>query len=696
MVDETRNSLDGRAETVVQAGRIGELHQHLYGAEVPPRPVPCELPPAPGWFENRQDEQVRIARAVEEHRAQRGPLVVALTGIGGIGKSALGFHVARSLLDRYPDGALYVDLDEARRGGVVDVADAVGELLGALDVPSEWRERSLGGRTKQLWRLTQGKRIVVVVDNARYGTEVIPLLPASDHALVIVTSQGVLYDLAGTAAVEVPVGPLAVDDAVRLLGHLVTDPRLTQEPDAVVDLARGCGGLPAALQVAGQWVRKYRRRSLSRLVAELVAELHGKGIPMVEAVWDAAYEALAPEAARLYRLLPQLPDPRVRELTAAVLLGCEPVTAGDALEELESAGLLEPLADGWRMHGLLRGHAERRGRQEDPDGSERARARRASIAWYRRQAARADLLAAGSRMTFAQIPERVNALVPDVEFAGKPEALGWLETHRLALCGYVRLSFDDGLYEDAWALCEPLWTHFLDHQHYADITDAFRTAVAAADRAEHLPAMVRMRCQLARPLWEQGRYEEAAEQLRHALSAAAALGRSTAERKLAASTVEFRGLLKAETGDWAGAGADFEASKAIHTDIGNAYGVLLQTYLLGKTALRSGRHQEAVALLDEAHRMAEDQQRERITARSGFELGRALRLAGRPDEAHPLVSAALDAARARGSRTDEVRVLKELAGLAEDRGDASDGQEFRTAADRIASRYGAGSGDQSS
>ncbi|MGW6454960.1 tetratricopeptide repeat protein [Streptomyces sp. NPDC055078] len=712
MAEETRNSLDGRADVVVQAGRIGELHQHqhqhqhLHGTGAGAQPIPFQLPPAPVRFENRRDEQERITRAVEGHPADRGPLVIALTGIGGIGKTALGFHMARGLGDRYPDGVLYVDLDELRRDGAVEVSDAVGELLTGMGVSPEWLARSFGGRTKQLWSRTRNKRIVVVVDNARYGTEVLPLLPASDRALVIVTSQGALYDLDGTAAVEVPVGPLAVDDAVRLLGHLVTDPRLTEEPDAVIDLARGCGGLPAALQVAGQWVRKYRRRSLSRLVAELVAELHGQGIPMVEAVWDAAYAGLAPESARLYRLLPQFPGHRVQESAAAALLGCEPGVAGDALEELESAGLLEGLADGWRMHSLLRGHAERRARHEDRDGAERTRARRSLIAWYRRQAARADLLAAGQRMTFAQppsparsqsgTPEPVAAAVPDIELPGKPEALRWLESHRLALYGCVRLAFDDGLYDDAWALCEPLWTHFLDHPHYADVMDAFRTGVAAADRAEYLPAMVRMRCQLARPLWEQGLYEEAAEQLRQARNAAAGLGDSPEELKLRASTVEFRGLLKAETGDWTGAAADFEAAKAVHSEIGNAYGVLLQTYLLGRTALRSGRYQEAVVLLDEAHGMARRQERERMAARTGFALGRALRLVGRPEEAHPLVSAALDSARARGSRTDEVRVLEELADLAEERGEAHTAQEHRTAASRIATQCGGVSVDDQS
>ncbi|MFD5190101.1 hypothetical protein ACFWMU_18490 [Streptomyces sp. NPDC058357] len=95
MAEETRNSLDGRADVVVQAGRIGELHQHLHGTEKQGHLTPFQLPPARMRFENRVDEQQRITCAVESHAAQAGPLVVALTGMGGVGKTALGFHVAR-------------------------------------------------------------------------------------------------------------------------------------------------------------------------------------------------------------------------------------------------------------------------------------------------------------------------------------------------------------------------------------------------------------------------------------------------------------------------------------------------------------------------------------------------------------------------------------------------------------------------
>ncbi|MFI6157179.1 NB-ARC domain-containing protein [Kitasatospora sp. NPDC051170] len=686
MSEETRNSLDGRAETVVQARSIGELHFHEHGGR-PSRPTPYQVPPFTLPFENRQVEQDRVDRAVAEHPDDAGPLLVSLTGIGGIGKTALGYQLARRFADRFPDGVLHVDLDDLRLDGVVDVADAVGGMLTALGVPPEWLERGAAERSKQYWSQTRDKRLIVLVDNVRFGSEVRAFLPASGRSLVILASQAPLHDLDGTAAVEVAVGPLSLDDALRLLGNIVEDPRLQAEPDAAVRLARGCGGLPAALQVAGQWVRKYRRRSLSRLVEELTAELHGKGIPMVEAVWDAAYEGLAPAAARLYRLLPQHPGPALGESAASALLGVAPERAADALEELEAAGLLEYRPDGYRMHDLLRGHAERRARQIDPDGTDGAAARSSVVGWYRRQAARADLAAAGRRMTFAPPVEPVGPEVADVDFPDAAAAYRWLESARLALFGCVRTAAGDGHYEDAWALCEPLWTHFLDHPHYADVIDAFRFGVAAADRSEFLPAMVRMRCQLARPLWEQGFHEEAAEHIDHALRASRLLDGVLPDRaqarRLQASVMEFNGLLKSSNGDLSGAAVEFEASRAVHAEIGNEYGVLLQTYLLGRTALAGGDLDDAVRLLERSHRMALDQGRGRMSSRSGFELGRALRLSGRGQEAEVLVRAALDGARERRSGTDEVRVLEELAVLVEDRGDLAEAEQYRAASRRL-------------
>ncbi|MCC9306578.1 hypothetical protein LN042_05560 [Kitasatospora sp. RB6PN24] len=685
----THNTVGGQARVgaLVQAQQIGELHQHIQAAAPPEAGPPFQLPPALRLFVARQAEQERIRRAAETRPGDRGPRVVTLVGMGGIGKTALSFEVGRALGDRFPDGVLYVDLDDFRRDGAVELADVHAELLTGLGVAPEWLQRSPAGRQKQYWSRTNGKRLLVLIDNAASDTEVELLIPASAGSMAIVAGHGALPDPPGVDAVEVPMRPLAEADAVRLLRQLVDDERLAAEPDAALQLARGCGGLPAALHVAGRWARKYRRRSLSKLVADLTVDLRERGVPVVEAVWDAAYDGLGPEAARLYRVLPQFPAPAVSAEAAAALLGAGLLPAEEALEELERAGLLEHRPEGYRMHDLLRGHAERRSRQADPDGTERAGARGRLVRWYRRQAARADQLAAGRRMTFAQL-ESALPDVPDVEFDGKNDALRWLEAHRLALYGCVRSAYDSGRHEDAAALCEPLWTHFLDHPHYADAIEAFGTGVAAADRLEDRRLMVRMRCQLARPLWEQELFDAAAEQLRQALSTAEGLGDDPQDRKLKASAVEFHGLLKLARHDWAGAAADFEQSRRGHQAIGNAYGVLLQTYQLGKAAFGAGDHERAAELFEAAHQAARAQERERMTARTGFELARALRCLGRIDEASALARAALVAARERGSSSEEVRVLEELARLADASGDPAAAERHRTAARLLTERYG--------
>ncbi|MEV7777004.1 NB-ARC domain-containing protein [Kitasatospora sp. NPDC088351] len=690
MAKETWNRVDGqvRAGSIVQAQSIGQLH--VYGPEGAVS-APCQLPPELAHFEDRADEQARVLEAVAEGSGSGGgPLVVALSGMGGVGKTALGFRLARELRQRgsCPDGVLHVDLDDLRRDGAVEVADALGGLIGSLD-PETAVARSFADRARQYWDLTQDKRLVVVVDNAQSGAEVQPLLPSSSAGVVIVTSHGPLYDLDGARSVELPIGPLSGEDAVSLLRATVADPRLAADPEAAAELARRCEGLPAALQVAGRWVRKHRHRELRRLVEELTAELHRNGLPVVEAVWDAAYAGLDPDAARLYRLLPHHPGPVVTGHVAAALLGVGLERAEDALAELETAGLLQRRPDGLGMHALLRGHALRRAGRRSEDG-EAAAGRHRLVRWYRRQAGRADLLAAGPRLTVSgPVPDGpAQGEAPDVEFTDKYRAMHWLESERLALYGCVRIAYEDGLDADAVALCEALWTHFLDHQHYADVTDAFGHGVAAAVRAGDIAATVRMRCQLARPLWEKHRYQEAAEELRLAVNGSGLLGDEPPARKLRASAIEFRGKLASVQGDWAAAAPDFEAARQEHLAIGNDYGVMLQTYLLGRAAVGMGEPGRGVELLTQAHAMAMALGRERMTSRTGFELGGALRLAGRREEAARLYEAALAGARARDSVQDELRVLETLVEFCEESGDEGGADGYRAAVRELRERTG--------
>ncbi|MEU1906568.1 NB-ARC domain-containing protein [Streptomyces hygroscopicus] len=638
-------------------------------------------------FVDRENEQTEAFRAVEEWHGQSRPLCLALSGVGGAGRTELAFRIARALRDRCPDGVLYVDLDDLRHDGAVEIADALGDVLRSLGVRPEWMEHSLKARSKQYWAQTDGKRLVVVLDNVRYGAEAVPLLPASGDSVVIVVSHGPLHDLVDGAVVDLALDPLEDVHAMELLQKISRDdPRLTAEPEAATELIRLCSGLPAALHVAARWMRKHRRRSLTRLLAELTAELQEKGMPVVEGVWDAAYRGLGPKAALLYRLLADHPGPSFTPEAAAALLGEGKDTADDALDELETAGLLHPVEDRLRLHELLRAHAKRCSRRDGGE-QERVDGHLRLVRWYLRQAQRADALAAGARLTLAPVVPPLQG-APDVLFAAKEQALLWLEAERHALYGCVRIAYARGLDSETWALCEPLWTHYLDHPHYADVMEAFRTGVRAAQRAEHVPALVRMRCQLARPLWEQGLFEQAEDELRQALAACGALGESDQDRKLRASAVEFRGMLSSARGNWSAAAVDFETSRQMHGAIGNAYGVMLQTYRLGQAVAALGEPERAAALLEQAHATAGELGRERIRARIGFALGSVLRTLRQEGRARELYVAALTSARERGADHDEAQVLDGLASLAEESGNMAEARAHQDAARNIRQRNG--------
>ncbi|WP_017610849.1 AfsR/SARP family transcriptional regulator [Nocardiopsis xinjiangensis] len=218
------------------------------------------LPAAPGPVVGRNATLIELERLADPYGDRPRP--VLLRGPVGSDASALALHWAHSVLDAFPDGQLYVDLCDAE-GAPRRPADVQRRLLSVIDPGTADRPpRDTEEGAARIRGALAGRRVLVLLDHARSGDQVRPLLPGSGCATVVV-SRSWLTDLLvrdGVRAVEV--GPLGTGDAARLLATL-----LGREPGPELHtLARVCGGLPLVLRMAAAWLRTHPGHTVSDLV----------------------------------------------------------------------------------------------------------------------------------------------------------------------------------------------------------------------------------------------------------------------------------------------------------------------------------------------------------------------------------------------------------------------------------------------
>ncbi|MEU7135952.1 AfsR/SARP family transcriptional regulator [Streptomyces sp. NPDC046261] len=320
-------------------------------------PCPAQLPGDIADFTGRADA-VRDVCELLAAPPGTGTTVVAVSGLGGVGKSALVLHAAHRMRAGFPHGQLYADLRHPC-GHPVDPATALGSFLRALgvadaDIPAGTAERAFLFRARMA-----GRRMLVVLDNAADGDQVRPLLPGTPAGAVLVTSGAKLAGLSGTRFVHLDV--MAPDEALTLLGRVIGPERAAAEQEDCARLVEACGCLPLAVRIMA--VRLATRpswtvASLVRRMAEgegRLAELKVAGLA-VEGVFRREYGRLPGPLRRAFRLLPPAdrPDAAFRAVDVAASLGRPPHGAEELCESLVDISLLESPEPGWyRFHSLL-------------------------------------------------------------------------------------------------------------------------------------------------------------------------------------------------------------------------------------------------------------------------------------------------------------------------------------------------------
>ena len=671
-----------------------------------PRVVPRQLPAPSAHFAGRAREVRHLSDQLAT--ASESPLMVisAIGGTAGIGKTALAVHWGHRNAERFPDGQLYVNLRGFDPTGTpVPPMTALRRFLIALglparDVPADPDEQIALYRTQ-----LAGRRMLLVLDNARDAEQVRPLLPGAPGCLVLVTSRDQLPGLVALdGAVPLTLDLLTQDEARDLLARRLGQDRLAREQAVVDELIERCARLPLALNVAAAHATLHPDRPLAEFVAEL-RDTHrrldalstGEATSDVRVVFSWSYRTLTPETARVFRLFGLHPGPDISLPATAALTGLDPGPARRAVDELTRAHLIIEHSPGrYTQHDLLRAYAADQATAEDTDADRQAALRRLTD-FYLHTAVNTEQL-----LNPRAVPVQLDPPAPGVHphpMSDQRAALAWLDAEYPNLLAAQQAAVTRAWHPLVWQLASSMTTTQVRRGHRHDNVTVWR---AGLDASAHLPdpstRMLALR-RLGMALADLGRHDEGIAHLHQALALAEehqdldqqanthrmlarswehhqdhrqALEHATRAFHLSsglgqpaweARALNQMGWHLAQLGEFDTARVHCEAALAIqrrHRDPGEEATTLDS---LGYIAHHSGRHRQAVEYFQEALAQFADVGHILHTAETFENLGHPHAALGEDEQARAVWRKALDLYRRQGREQAADRVQRQLGAL---------------------------------
>jgi DNA-binding SARP family transcriptional activator/tetratricopeptide (TPR) repeat protein len=521
---------------------LRQVHADLLAGIAPQRsglvesgwPVPRQLPADIPGFTGRDTPLKTLNDLTTE---DGGPIantvaIAVIAGAAGIGKTALAVHWAHQIADRFPDGQLYLNLRGFHPSGqVMAPAEAVRGFLDALGVPPE-RVPSDPDAQAGLYRsLLAGKRVLVLLDNARDAAQVRPLLPGSPTCLVAVTSRHQLTGLVAAEAAQLLVlDAFPPDEAHAMLAHRLGADRLDAEPAATREIIGRCDRLPLALAIVAARAAGRAGHPLETLAAELRDTRHGGLAALstgdtstdVRAVFSWSYQTLSPAAARLFRMLGLHPGPDLSLPAAASVAALPAHQVRELLAELTQVHLLTEQSSGrYAFHDLLRAFAFELAERHDPaDLQYGARGRMLD---HYLHTAHAGAMRLSPKRPPIRLAEAKPGVVPE-PLDDLAQATGWFAAERAVLVAAADQAYQHGFDRHTWQLAWSLTT-FLDRRgDWHELAAAQRVALAAATRSGDLVGRACTYRNQAVADFSRGRYGEASTNLEQALDLFQQLG----------------------------------------------------------------------------------------------------------------------------------------------------------------------------
>ncbi|MEV6285636.1 BTAD domain-containing putative transcriptional regulator [Kribbella sp. NPDC051770] len=628
------------------------------------RPVPAQLPADHRAFSGRKADLVDAVRNLDREDGRAS--VAVITGMAGVGKTTFAVHLAHRFTSRYPDGQLYLDLRGFASGAeLVAPEDALRSLLEALDVPTETIPKDLAGRAAMFRTLLSGRRILLLLDNAKNAEQVRPLLPGEATSLVLITSRDRLTSLLVTDDADlITLDVLDPAEARTFLVGKLGARRVNAEPEAADEILRRCGRLPLAISLVTARAIVNPGFSLAAIAAELS---HGDGLdafedldgPDVRSVFSWSYHALSADAARLFRVMCPAPWPRYDLTGAASLIGLPVSETRRLIAELSRVNLITEERPGeFAFHDLVRAYGVEKAAAGDAQERHDALVRALNHTLHTARGA-AVLLNPGRR-PLQELPLLDDVTVRPIE--DREAAWAWFATAAPVIGTCQRLAAEAGLDEYVGQLAWTLNTYLLRSGQWVEMLGVYEQALAAATRLDDQYLIANASMVAGKTETWLHRYEAADLHLNRAIAGFHSVGRTTEE----ANAIDSLGNLRSFQGRSAEAIAQFRRAVELSADVrsrASALNNLANEYnTTGEYAVAVPLSRQAVALWDGA----DDQH---ALANGWDTLGTSHRGLGHYEEAAGCYRQAFESFRELGNHFNEARTLINYAATLEALGD---------------------------
>ncbi|MFD9703311.1 BTAD domain-containing putative transcriptional regulator [Lentzea sp. NPDC059081] len=456
--------------------------------------------------------------------------VVALHGMPAAGKTSLVTRWAHQRKSRFPDGQLFVNLSGHGPTAPMAPDDAIAVLLVSLGISVG--TLTADERRVRLRRSLSGLRILLILDNARDGGQVRPILAAAADCCCLVTSRSELKGLTirdGVRTMEVP--PLTSRESVGLLLAELEGKGRSREDAGLAALTQLAGGLPLSLRIIAQHAVDRPYISLLDLAREL---RQNEGLGLLDSadsddedttlsnVFSWSYRALPAAVAQSFRRLGLHPGPQFDVSAARAVLGEDEPVVVEHLRILVKANLVQQVsATRYRLHDLLHGYAVDLVRQEEVL-SQRELVRRRLFDWY---------LASTWNAAQCVRPDRTRVPLSDTmswygaaEFKTRGEALDWFAREQTNLTAAVSYSAKHNLHDHTWRLAANMSEAYDLFGLHSDLSLSHEIALASARELGHKEGECGTLNNLGLALHWLGRYDEARQRLSDATMLADELG----------------------------------------------------------------------------------------------------------------------------------------------------------------------------